>query len=93
MTTDDKTFYKDPQDVLDYVIDYDDEDWLGSDTIATSSWAVTGVVLDSDSNTTTTATAWLSGGTAGTNGTATNTITTTAGRTKEVSLYFVIKEN
>lgn len=94
MTTDDRTWFKDPDDVLDYTIDYDGEDWLGSDTIATSSWvAETGITIDSDTNDTTTTTVWLSGGTADTNYIVTNSIVTAAGREKDESLYIRVKEN
>jgi hypothetical protein len=70
------SFTKDPQAVLDYEIDW--SAWLtaaGDDTISASSWtATTGITIDSDSNTTTTATVWLSGGTAGNTSEITNHI-------------------
>lgn len=79
------SFLKDPDAVLDYQIDW--STWLGSDTIASSSWVIpTGITEDSDSNTTTTATVWLSGGTAGTTYTVTNRIVTAGGRTEDRSL-------
>lgn len=66
--------------VLDYVQDW--TDWLAGDTISSSDWAVTGgLVVDSDTNTTTTTTVWLSGGTFGATAEATNTIVTAGGRT------------
>lgn len=76
------TFTKDPAAVLDYQLDW--SAWLVADTIATSAWAVagSGIVVDSDTNDTTTATVWLSGGTSGKEYTATNTIVTAAGRTE-----------
>ena len=81
-------FVKDPQDVLDYQIDW--SDWLDTDTISTSAWVVqTGLTKDSSSNTTTTATVWLSGGTNGNQYVLTNTITTANGRTVERS--FIVK--
>jgi uncharacterized phiE125 gp8 family phage protein len=66
---------------------YHRHDWsafLDGDTIATSSWAVadTAVVIDDDTNDDTTATVWVSGGTAGTIATLTNTITTADGLTE-----------
>jgi hypothetical protein len=80
MTT--KVYLKDPAAVLDYQIDW--SSWLGVDTITSSSWtASTGLTVDSDSNTTTTATVWVSGGTAGTTYQLTNRITTAGGRTDE----------
>lgn len=54
---------KDPGAVLNYTEDWADE--LGADTIASAAWTVpTGITKDSDSNTNTTATIVLSGGTA-----------------------------
>ena len=54
--------------MLDYTIDWGwgTDGWLGADTISAVDWTVpAGLTLDSDTNTTTTATAWLSGGTGG----------------------------
>jgi hypothetical protein len=81
-----KTFPKDPDVTLDYKIDW--SLWLteaGSDTISASSWASnsTDITIDSDTNTTTDATVWLSGGVAGYSYLLTNSITTAAGRTAE----------
>jgi len=76
----DTTFCKGALDVLDYRADW--EVWLNSDTISTSEWTVpTGLVEDSDSNTTTDATVWISGGTVGDTYTVSNKIVTAAGRT------------
>jgi len=73
------SFEKDPEAVLDYTVDW--EAWLDGDTIYTSAWTVpTGITKDSDSNTTTTATIWLSGGTAGELYKVKNHIVTAAGR-------------
>jgi hypothetical protein len=57
----------------------------GDDTIATSVWAVlTGdVVIDAETETTTSSTVWLSGGTAGTSALLLCTITTAGSRTFE----------
>lgn len=75
---------KDPDDVVDYSVDW--TDWLAGDTIATSVWVVpTGITKDSDTNDTTSATIWLSGGTEGDDYQLTNRITTAAGRTKDKS--------
>lgn len=75
---------KDPQAVLDWIWDWGDE-WLDSgETIVTSVMTVSaGLVLDSSTNSTTTATAWLSGGTAGQPYTVANRITTSVGRVDE----------
>jgi hypothetical protein len=83
------TFYKDPEAVLDYVWDW--SDWLEvGETIVTALVTVpTGLVLDLQTNTTTTVTAWLSGGTIG-NGYAVNChITTTTGREDDRTIYIV----
>lgn len=74
---------KDPQAVLDWIFTWDD--WLDAgETIVDSVMTVSaGLVLDSDTNSTTTATAWLSGGTAGTVYSVANRITTSVGRVDE----------
>ena len=78
-------FDKDPQAILDYVVDW--SDWLDSDTITASTWtAPTGITAATSSNTTTTATVWLSGGTIGETYKVVNHITTTAGRQDDRSL-------
>jgi len=69
---------------LDYEIDW--TPWLDAgDTISTDSWVVTGpdtaLVLGTHSHTPTTATVWLSGGTAGSSYRVTGTIITAANRT------------
>ncbi len=89
---------KDPDDVLDYTFDFaadtnntGDSDWLdtaNSETI--SSYAITaqsGITVDSDSRTdsNTSVTVWLSGGTAGSTYTVACKIVTSASRTKEVT--------
>ena len=86
-----KRFDKDPNAVLSYTMKW--SKWLGSDTISTSTWILEdGITNDSDSNTTTTATITLSGGTAGTNYTVTNRITTAAGLTEDRSWIFRVVE-
>lgn len=76
---------KDPAAVLDYQIDW--SDWLDDDTISTSTWTVpAGITEESSSNTTTTSTIWLSGGTAGQTYTLVNKIITASGRTDERSI-------
>jgi len=75
-------FAHDPSAVLDYAVDW--SDWLDSgETISASTWTVaTGITqtTPSPSNTTTTATIWITGGTAGTYYQLVNHITTSAGR-------------
>lgn len=86
------TYTKDPDEVLDYQFNW--ATWLGTDTISTSTVTVEpGITKDSDSNTTTAATVWLSGGTAGANYTITNEITTAGGRTKEATILIKVRSN
>lgn len=84
-------FQKDADAVLDYTVDW--EDWLEdiADTISASDWIVaSGITEDSDSNTTTTATVWLSGGVEGSSYRVTNRITTVGGRTQDASIFIEI---
>jgi hypothetical protein len=80
-----RTFLKDPSAVLDYSFDWTTDGWIGSDTITgTPTWTVpAGLTKDSQSNTTTVATAVISGGTHGTDYDVACKITTAAGRTDE----------
>lgn len=86
------TYIKDPDATLDFGVDW--EDWLASgETISSSSWTVeSGITKDSDSFTDTVATAWLSGGTAGTTYTLTNEITTSSSRTDNRTILVRVKE-
>lgn len=85
---------KDPDAVLDYSVNW--SAWLGDDTIVTSTWIVTGpdalLVVDSDSKSTTATTVWLSGGTLYRTYTATNRVTTAAGRVDDRSITFKIEQ-
>lgn len=93
-----KTFSKDPDERLDYSIDW--ETWLDGDTITTStsgsSWTLpSGIDASSSpihSKTTTTATAWITGGSAGEEYTLTNTIHTDAGRIAQASIKILVRE-
>lgn len=67
-------------EVRDYLFNW--LPYLGTDLIATSVVTVVGATLNSSTNTNTTVTFWISGGTNGTVATVTNTITTAAGRTE-----------
>lgn len=85
------TFTKDPNAILDYSIDW--TRWLAGDQIATSEWIVpSGLTKMADSTTTTSATVWLSGGSAGQSHTVTNRITTAAGRTEDRSFTIRVEE-
>lgn len=77
---------KDPDAVLDWKFDW--SSWLAAtETISSSVMVVSaGITLDSQSNTTTTATAWISGGTPGQPYRLSNKITTNQGRTDERSI-------
>ncbi len=87
-------FDKDPDAVLDYV--YDWEEWLGSDTISTSTFLISGpdsdLTEDSKSHTDTAATVWLSGGTTGVAYKVTNRIVTAEGRTADRTAVFRIND-
>ena len=70
---------KDPDSVLDFTHDW--SDWLtGSEVISTSTWTVspTGLTIDSESETTTAATVWVSAGNVGEVYVLTNQIVTDA---------------
>lgn len=82
---------KDPDAVVDYSFDW--SSWLASgETISSYTVTVNGVTLDSDSQTTTAVTAWLSGGTADTIATVACKVTTTASRTDERTISVKIRE-
>ena len=79
----DCTFQKRPEDVVDYNVDW--SQWLETgDTIQTSTWIVeTGITQDSESETASVATIWVSGGIEGRTYRLINEIVTTPGaRTK-----------
>ena len=86
-----RRWIKDPDAILDYTIDW--ETWLESDTISTVTWTVpSGITKDSDSNTTTTATIWLSGGSAGVEYPILCKIVTAAARTDNRTIYIKVAE-
>lgn len=81
---------KDPDEVLDYQLDWSGR--LGSDTIATSSWTVpAGITKNSDTNTATVTTIWLSSGTLNSSYELQNRVTTTGGRTMDQTVRIRIK--
>lgn len=86
------TINKDPQAVLDYVVDF--AQWLDAlpDTLASHSVTVSGVTLDDSDIVGKTVVMWISGGTVGTAASATVRITTAGGRTDERTVYFKIKQ-
>jgi hypothetical protein len=86
---------KDPDSVIDFTIN-----WAATlsesspgDTISSSAWtADSGVVIDSDTNTTTTATAWVSGGTLHKYADLINSVVTDGGRTYDRTIVLKIQE-
>lgn len=79
------TKLKTPDGVIDHTFSW--ATWLGGDTITTSTMtADTGITVDSDSNDTTSATVWLSGGSLGQTYDIVNQVVTNAGRTEEMTL-------
>ena len=83
---------KDPESVENFTVDW--SDWLAvTDTIASVVWTVgTGLTEEATSNTTTTATIQLSGGTAGETYTVECKITTTNGETDERTFKILCEE-
>ena len=77
------TYTKDPDAVLDYVVDW--TEWLGSDDVITeASWQVAPPLsVTSSENTEHTATVWLAGGEIGETHRATCRIVTNKGRTED----------
>jgi hypothetical protein len=86
-----KIFEQTSEEELDYVVNW--VNWLGSDTISSSSWeAETGLTLENDENTTTSTLVWVSDGDSGKTYWAKNTIVTAAGRTKTFKICFKIND-
>lgn len=88
---------KDPQAVLDYTFNWGGASpgpWLqAGETISSVTFTVaTGITKDSQSNTSTTATAWLSGGTAGEDYEVACKITTSQGRIDERTLTVRVRD-
>ncbi len=88
---------KDPDAVLDFEVDW--SSWLESgETISSSTWVVpAGITEVNDathptSNTSTSATIWLSGGAGGTLYQVTNRITTSSNRTDDRSILVSVAE-
>ncbi len=89
MATQRKT--KDPNSILDFVVDW--SAWLEQDEINTVTWTVpAGITYSTQSQTTTTATIWLAGGTAKALYPITCRITTDAGRTEDFSFEILCVE-
>ena len=88
---------KDPDEVLDYQLDWADADdprLETGETLSASTWTVVegDVVIDSSSYVATgLSTVWLSGGTAGTRCVLLNRVTTSGGRTYDQSVILRIR--
>lgn len=81
---------KDPSEVKDYTIDWSDDLDTG-EIIDTSTFTVSsGLTKDSSSKTDTTTTVWVSGGTAGVEYLAVNTIVTSSARTYERTIIIPV---
>ncbi len=89
------TIDKDPNAVLDYTIDFTDWCDAQSDTIASHTIAVSGCTIGplGSSHDSKKVTVWISGGTVGTQASATATVVTAAGRTDDRTIYFKIKQH
>lgn len=86
-------FIHDPDANLDYGITW--AAWLAAvdDTIETSTWIVPeGMTKTDESNTTTTATVWLSGGTVGETYSVVNRISTVQERTDDRTIRITVTE-
>lgn len=82
---------KDPNANLDYEIDW--TRWLDGDAITGSVWTVpAGLNKTSESQTTSKAKVWLSGGTLAATYTVTNRITTASGRVDDQSFRVMMAE-
>lgn len=91
-----KVLLKDPDEVVDFSVDWDAEDWLvEGEAISTSTWSVDPsgeLAVDSNSETTTVATAVVSGGEAGKTYRLTNEIVTDQARTGHKSVIVRVEE-
>lgn len=81
-----KRFLIDSDAVLDYEFDW--SAWLDGDTISSYSLSATGITVDSDSNTTTAVTVWVSAPSSG--ATLTCHIVTAAGREDDRTMTFTL---
>lgn len=84
---------KDPDETLDYSLNWSSA--LSGDTIVTSTWTISdsSLVENHSTNSSTSATIWLEGGTTNSTYTVTNTIVTAAGRTFQQSVSIRILSN
>lgn len=87
-------YVHDPQSVLDYKVDW--SAWLAAgETISASTWTVPAGITQTTpapSNTTTTTTIWLTGGTLNASYSVTNHITTNQGRQQDQTITLAVRE-
>jgi len=84
-------FLKDPDETVDYLFNWKAK--LDGDTIATSDFLLPdGLIEVSSSNTTTTATIFVSGGSVGSTYRVTNRVTTAGGRTYDRTYNVLVLE-
>jgi hypothetical protein len=86
---------KDPNDEVDYHVNWSRYLTRIGDVIQSSSWPVipAGITRMSDTHDDTRTTIWLSGGTAGTDYLLTNRIVTAGGRTLDKSITIRVRDN
>ena len=85
------TFIKDPDSLLDYVVDW--ETWLNGDYIVSADTsAQTGVSVASETNTSVKHTIWVSGGTVGNEYQVTSRIWTNVGRKDDRTFTLIVQE-
>ena len=86
-----KRFIKDPNAVLDYQFGW--AEWLDGDTISSRQIiADTGITVVTDTEAAGVVTAWLSGGEVGRSYTVTCRIVTAGGRTNDMSIVLLIRQ-
>lgn len=86
------TFEKDPDEYLDYSIDWTNVLESG-ETISDSVWLAPGLTIGSESVSSSVCTVWLSGGVSGSIVGVVNRITTSAGRIYEQTFVLVVVNN
>jgi hypothetical protein len=91
------TYVKDPDEKLDYSVDWRPDLEPRGDTIASSAWVLPGGITQSGSpapsNDSYSATIWLEGGSVGIEYVVVNRVTTTQGRTLEASIVVAVRNS
>jgi hypothetical protein len=84
-------FTKDPNSTIDFEIDWNQ--WLNGDTVSVSTWEVPAAfTIQSEGVTSNVTRAFLTGGTAGSDYTITNRITTPGGRIEDRSVLVQVRQ-